>query len=227
MGRTKVYCILSDGTNIYVPVKAELSPYPDWRTRRRNRPAYLGLLPNFFGGGVEGVDHGDCAAALIREIWQESQKKINLEVIDISQNNKLLYADIDGDDYHFWLVDIGVEKVPEFDEGSSKLMLSDDPDLFEDKFREMRCVLKIPICNLVDRVGEIGASPDSEALVNLFLKECSMNYDGEENLFINRLNRSAGAATDAEKKLFNEWSGSETKKAFANLVKRLAALPDE
>ncbi|MDE6750841.1 MAG: hypothetical protein K2K21_17515 [Lachnospiraceae bacterium] len=90
-------------------------------------------------------------------------------------------------------------------------MLSDDPDLFEAKFREMQCILKIPIDNLASRVRNIVGTPDDEVLVRLFLKECSMNYDGEENFFINRMN--------------NEWGGSETKKAFAKLVRKLTGLP--
>lgn len=221
MGKTRVYCILSDGTNIYVPVKAEYSPYPNRITGEIN-PAYLGLMPNFFGGAVERRDNGNCAAALFREINQESQGKINPEVINISQDNNLYYANI-GDKYYFWLVDIGEERVSGFDGASSKLMLSDDPDLFEAKFREMQCILKIPVDNLAAGVRNIVETSD-DALISLFLKECSMNYDGEENFFINRLNQSARAATDIEKKLFYEWSGSETKKAFAKLVRRLTGL---
>lgn len=222
MGKTRVYCILSDGTNIYVPVKAEYSPYPDRITGER-KLNYLGLMPNFFGGAVERRDNGNCAVALFREINQESQGKISPEVINISQDNNLYYANI-GDKYYFWLVDISAERVSGFSGGSSKLMLSDDPDLFEAKFREMQCVLKIPIGNLVVRVRDMEETPDDEALVSLFLEECSMNYDGEENFFINSLNQSARATTDVEKKLFYEWSGSETKKAFAKLVRRLTGL---
>lgn len=209
MGKTRVYCILSDGTNIYVPVKAEYSPYPDRITGEIN-PAYLGLMPNFFGGAVERVDRGNCATALFREINQESQGKINPEVINISQDNNLYYANI-GDKYYFWLVDISAERVSGFDGAGSKLMLSDDPDLFEAKFREMQCILKIPVDNLASRVRNIVGTPDDEILASLFLKECSMKYDEEENFFINRLN--------------NEWSRSETKKAFAKLVRRLTGLP--
>ena len=46
-------------------------------------------------------------------------------------------------------------------------------------------------------------------------------------MLINRLNCSAGAATDAEKKLYNQWSESETKKTFAKLIRRLAGLSVE
>ncbi|MDE6750253.1 MAG: hypothetical protein K2K21_14510, partial [Lachnospiraceae bacterium] len=72
MGKTRVYCILSDGTNIYVPVKSEYSPYPDRITGER-KPAYLGLMPNFFGGAVERVARGHYAAALLLSLIHLSE----------------------------------------------------------------------------------------------------------------------------------------------------------
>ncbi len=76
MPKRKVYCILKDEDYIYFPIAAQYSPY--FLHDGKKVESYLAGMPNFFGGNREGTE--SIEAALAREIEEESQGKIVLEI---------------------------------------------------------------------------------------------------------------------------------------------------
>lgn len=212
---TRAYCVVSDGTNIYLPIKAEYYPSPNGRSRTR---AYLGLLPNFFGGNTEGEDIN---AALCREVQQESQEKIILNNISVRPENALISAEIYGSTYYFWLVDAGADSVINFPAGVSVMTLSDDARSYRRESREMTSIIKIPVARLREMASGITAETGDEAIIEQFLRECGTRC-GDENVFISRLRDSAASEYESIKKLSEDWNGSETKAAFVKIVRSYA-----
>lgn len=171
----KVYCIVKRGGNYYIPVKAKNNPH----SGNRKKEAYLACLPNFFGGGLERGE--GCFDGLAREVWEESQKTIFLDVVSLDENNvRLLYqCRVDGDNYSFYLVTV-TEEGDYFGENHLNLGQQDQLDPSE---REMSCILKIPVAN--DLAGKD---------VNAFLTYCKTLGENLVNIDQNNSNRGRNRA---------------------------------
>lgn len=74
--KQKVYCIFEKEGHIYFPIAAKWSPY--YLKNNVEKESYLAGMPNFFGGNVEGRESVE--QALAREIREESQGKIHVEI---------------------------------------------------------------------------------------------------------------------------------------------------
>ncbi len=107
MPKRKVYCILKDEEYIYFPIAAQYSPY--FLHDGKNVESYLAGMPNFFGGNREGTE--SIEAALAREIEEESQGKIVLEIPAALE--PLVFEDPAGtaipeqDTYKFYVLNLG------------------------------------------------------------------------------------------------------------------------
>lgn len=222
----KTYCVVSDGVNIYLPVKAKY--YPNAAGRSADL-AYLREIPNFFGGRVEQGDRRSYAAALCREVRQESQEIIELQNISTTRDNTLKTADITVEEdgisyrtkYFFWLIEAGAGSRIGFGPTELKKELNDDFEVYEPAYREMESVIKVPIARLTAIAADITQATGVNAIAESFLKECGKSY-GDENFFVNILNQSALSGNAFVKKLSKNWDDSETKAAFVELVKRYA-----
>lgn len=74
--KRKVYCIIEKERYIYFPIAAQYSPY--FLHDGTEMESYLAGMPNFFGGNMEGRE--SIEEALMREIREESQGKIDLRI---------------------------------------------------------------------------------------------------------------------------------------------------
>ncbi len=92
--KRKVYCIIERDEYIYFPISAQYSPY--FLHDDQYMESYLAGMPNFFGGNMEGRE--TIEEALMREIREESQGKIDLE-IPAGALGAPVFADPAGTDY--------------------------------------------------------------------------------------------------------------------------------
>lgn len=76
MSKHKVYCIIEDNNYIYFPVSPQKSAYLDRDKKRKD--SFLAGMPSFFGGNMEKDETVE--EALVREIREESQGRIILEI---------------------------------------------------------------------------------------------------------------------------------------------------
>ncbi|MCM1439538.1 MAG: hypothetical protein NC131_10120 [Roseburia sp.] len=161
MRRQKSYCIIKKDGNVYFPIKAKLGPY--YGETGELKTGYLAGMPNFFGGTVEGDK--DIYFTLINEVSQESQKNIKINLSDTDnkeeQRNKIMGACVllesftfgreNSTEYYFYSFnadDYQPTVTIEGFEGSNMLRLSTDTK-WEEKYREMSCILKIPVSQLL------------------------------------------------------------------------------
>ncbi len=100
----KVYCILTYGGCVYFPIAAAKAPYIIDGARPES---YLAGMPNFFGGnkdvGKDGRMEDDCTA-LAREIEEESQGNIQVEIPEAALEEIFRSDEENGDTYRFYLV---------------------------------------------------------------------------------------------------------------------------
>lgn len=75
--KRKVYCIIEKDGYMYFPIAAQYSPY--FLHDGTEMESYLAGMPNFFGGNMEGRELIE--ETLMREIREESQGKIDLEIL--------------------------------------------------------------------------------------------------------------------------------------------------
>lgn len=199
----KVYCIVKRNGNYYIPVKARLNPYPGhgWEE------AYLACLPNFFGGRVE---RGECHyLGLAREVKEESQGKVNIDMQCLRASNVQLLYKWDNENrgqrgqrgqnvcyYRFYLVTV-TEEGDYFDENCFALDMQNHLDPAE---REMSCILKIPVDDLVGKD------------INGFLNIC-------KELGGDWVNFDRSNPNDENNLALTQWRAHEgTKDAFAKLL---------
>lgn len=100
----KVYCVLAKEGFVYFPIAAVRAPY----MIKGSRPeSYLAGMPNFFGGNKNvderGREEDDCTA-LAREIAEESQGNIQVEIPGEALVELLRRDQEDGNTYRFYLV---------------------------------------------------------------------------------------------------------------------------
>lgn len=110
----KVYCILMHGGYVYFPIAAAKAPYIIDGTRPES---YLAGMPNFFGGnkdvGKDGRVEDDCTA-LAREIEEESQGNIQVEIPEAALEEIFRSDEGNGDTYRFYLVKMENCRVRDF-----------------------------------------------------------------------------------------------------------------
>lgn len=175
MSQEKSYCIIKKDGYIYFPIKAQSGPYRD-RTGRLIK-GYLAGMPNFFGGTVER--NKNIYSTLVNEVCEESQGniRINLNAADDEeeQNSKIESACVrlkyfissKGTKYYFYSFNAD-EYQPSVDIsgfGSSDMLILSTNAALEAKYREMSCILKIPVDqlhknleNFLDKCIEIGSN---------------------------------------------------------------------
>ncbi len=222
---SKVYCIVRTKDYVYVPIKAERSPY-------NGHPAYLRQLPNFFGGTVEKVWYingqrrtkkRSKQAALCAEIFEESRHTINIEeesILRQMENGILLNTEVKQENYSFYLLSIP----PEVNFGPTNVLDLSDPSRPPAE-REMDYIIQVPITEIINRVSAVAdARTKADAICHYpnpnpnvidefaskILSACSNIQHGYDNYFTDLLN---GDST-----LKENWNDSETKKAFAILA---------
>ena len=202
--KRKVYCILEDEEYIYFPVAAQNSPY--FLHDGKEVESYLAGMPNFFGGNMEGEE--SIEKALAREIKEESQGKIDLE-IPAGTLGDPIFADPPGtarpgqDTYKFYVLNLrncssetfnwgddNVIQLCQFEkiEGRSK----DDCARYEDSF--LVRMDKESFCGFISRLGNVLLDAVHELLGEL-------GIDGD--------------ATTAS---IRNWYGSHTFTAFAGFA---------
>ncbi|MCM1263464.1 MAG: hypothetical protein NC313_12170 [Butyrivibrio sp.] len=224
MGKTRVYGLLYDEHYIYLPIKAEFYPNSKGMTKIS---AYLGLLPNIFGGKVEG--RKSIADTLQDEISQESQNKFIINNISLRDENILNHATItydgDYDEYYFWKVDITGEGnvIPDFGE-SNNLLLSDETK-YPAKCREMKCIIRVPFSSLDSVLTSLTSASDEadEERVTRFLGECGTSYD-KSDYFNGRLDNLKKQYGETGDNPYTDWQKSETKKTFVNYLRDLKGI---
>lgn len=223
MGKTRVYCLIYDNQYIYLPIKAEF--YPSRYGSSRNS-AYLGLLPNIFGGKVEG--HDSVLDTLHNEISQESQNNITINNMNLQDGNILNYErityDSDYDDYYFWKADItgAGNVIPDFGTGN-KLVLSSNARQYLPKCREMQCIIRVPINALAAVLSDVSSAAADEERVTKFLEVCGTSYGGS-NFFNNRLQALRTQYGETGENPYTNWRDSGTKKAFVNYLRDLKGI---
>ncbi len=225
---SKVYCIVRTKDYVYVPIKAERSPY-------NGHPAYLRQLPNFFGGTVEKVWYingqrrtkkRSKQAALCAEIFEESRHTINIEeesILRQMENGILLNTEVKQENYSFYLLSIPPEACSFPQDNVWNLReISAGQTRAE---REMDYIIQVPITEITNRVSAV-ADAGTEAVAichdpnpnpnvidefaSKILSACSNIQYGHDNYFTGLLN--------GDPALKEDWNGSETKKAFAILA---------
>lgn len=158
MSRQKSYCIIKKGEYAYFPIKAKLGPY--YGEAGELKIGYLAGMPNFFGGTVESGK--DIYYTLVDEVFQESQENITINLSDNEekQKNKIMDACVllksfifgrrNPTEYYFYSFNADdyqpAVTIKGF-ESSNMLILSTDVSWGE-KYREMSCILKIPVSQL-------------------------------------------------------------------------------
>lgn len=173
MSRQKSYCIINKGGYAYFPIKAKSGPYYDRDGRLAT--GYLAGMPNFFGGTVE--ENQSIYSTLIREVDEESQGNIEIRLnADDNkevQNNKIMRAceklfsfSYRGTYYCFYSfnADGYQPSVTIADFRNSNILELSTKARWAPKYREMSCVLKIPVAqlhknfdNFLDKCIEIGS----------------------------------------------------------------------
>lgn len=158
MKRQKSYCIIQKEGYAYFPIKAKSGPY--YGEAGELKKGYLAGMPNFFGGTVErGKDR---YFTLIDEVSQESQENIKIYLSDHEeeQKNKIMgacellkYFIFEGKnttEYFFYSFNADgyqpTVTIKGFESGNM-LRLSTDVN-WQEKYREMSCILKIPVSQL-------------------------------------------------------------------------------
>lgn len=100
----KVYCVLAKEGFVYFPIAAVRAPY----MIKGSRPeSYLAGMPNFFGGNKNVDERGREEydwTALAREIAEESQGNIQVEIPGEALVELLRRDQEDGNTYRFYLV---------------------------------------------------------------------------------------------------------------------------
>lgn len=99
----KVYCILIIDGWVYFPIAAQMSPYI--RRNGQRVESYLAEMPNFFGGNKNvqgGVWEDDCTA-LIREIQEESQGNIQVQISEEVLEELFSEVEQNGNTFRFCL----------------------------------------------------------------------------------------------------------------------------
>lgn len=113
--KQKVYCILTYDRWVYFPIAAQLSPYI---IDGKRVESYLAGMPNFFGGNKnqngEGMWEDNCTA-LAREIREESQDNIQVEIFEEALKPLVSSKDEKGNTYCFYLVRMENDPVPGID----------------------------------------------------------------------------------------------------------------
>lgn len=157
MRRQKSYCIIKKDGYAYFPIKAKSSPYHD--ETGELKIGYLAGMPNFFGGTVESGK--DIYSTLIDEVSQESQENITINLSDNEeQKNKIMGACVllksftygirNPTEYYFYSFNADdyqpTVTIKGF-ESSNMLILSTEVS-WGAEYREMSCILKIPVSQL-------------------------------------------------------------------------------
>lgn len=110
----KVYCILIIDGWVYFPIAAQMSPYI--RRNGQRVESYLAEMPNFFGGNKNvqgGVWEDDCTA-LIREIEEESQGNIQVQISEEILEELFSEVDQNGNTFRFCLARVDKRRIRNF-----------------------------------------------------------------------------------------------------------------
>lgn len=110
----KVYCILIIDGWVYFPIAAQMSPYI--RRNGQRVESYLAEMPNFFGGNkdVRGDVMEDDCMALAREIEEESQGNIQVQISEDMLEELLSEADQNGNTFRFCLARVDKSHIRKF-----------------------------------------------------------------------------------------------------------------
>lgn len=217
MSKHKVYCILKDNEYVYFPVAAHYSPYSLHFGKREE--SYLAGMPNFFGGNMEDTDGGNIVAALSREIEEESQGRIKLE-ISVEALGETIFKEPEGpaqsgqDTYEFYILNLENRAAKKFI-WESENIVSLHEFVAEDKNPKAYCaqyedsfLVRMPI----NQLRNLQRAPEEQSE-----EELKQAFKGAVHELLGSV-RGGDIATPAS---ISRWEQSHTSKAFAKALRRL------
>lgn len=205
--KRKVYCIIEKDGYIYFPIAAQYSPY--FLHDGTEKESYLAGMPNFFGGNMEGRE--TIEAALMREIQEESQGKIDLG-IPAGALGVPVFADPkeverpEQDTYKFYVLKVENCAIKNFEWGSRDVIPLCPFKRIEGRFKnycaqyEDRFLVRMAkghFCDFINRLVALKGAPEEE--VHGLLRELVIE--------------DVATATSID-----NWYGSHTSTAFANSI---------
>lgn len=214
--KQKAYCLFEKEGYIYFPVAAQLAPYVKEDGTRAE--TYLAGMPNFFGGNINIKKKETVECALAREMEEESQGKIRVE-ITIGRLGEPVFAEPAGDarkdqdSYKFYLLGDGEYSIKNFRwEGECTFKLcpwekggkdaGQHPERYEDSF-----LVRLEKGDFIRFISGL-----------LDLKEAS---DEDRRAGVDRLMGEFGIAGLSTPASISNWYNSHTFTAFAACLNKI------
>lgn len=214
--KQKAYCLFEKEGYIYFPVAAQLAPYEGENKKRAE--TYLAGMPNFFGGNINIKKKETVECALAREMEEESQGNIQVEILR-ERLGKPVFAEPAGgarkdqDSYKFYLLGDGGYSIKKFRwEGECTFKLcpwekggkdaGQHPEHYEDSF-----LVRLEKGDFIRFISGL-----------LDLKEAS---DEDRRAGVDRLMGEFGIAGLSTPASISNWYNSHTFAAFAACLNKI------